>query len=85
MDCCTDSAIKTCDFLQITFWACFVLYAATFYYIVQKKPWIKHHGLYINVFAFQMLVLLCKRFLKVIFDSLCLVLFLLRPHAQPLV
>lgn len=62
MDCCTDSAIKTCDFLQITFWACFVLYAATFYYIVQKKPWIKHHGLYINVFAFQMLVLLCKRF-----------------------
>jgi hypothetical protein len=52
MDCCTESAIKTCNFLQIMFWACFVLYAATFYYIVQKKPWIKHHGLYINVFAF---------------------------------
>jgi|LauGreDrversion4_2_1035121.scaffolds.fasta_scaffold187462_3 hypothetical protein len=60
MDCCTDSAIKTCNFLQIMFWASFVLYAGLFYYIVGKKPWIKHHGLYINVFGFQMLVLFCK-------------------------
>lgn len=52
MDCCTDSALKTCNFLEVMFFACFVIYGGLFYYIVTKKPWIKQHGLYINVFVF---------------------------------
>jgi hypothetical protein len=44
----------------VMFFVCFFLYACLFGYIMNKNPWLKHHGLYINVFSFQMLVLLCK-------------------------
>lgn len=59
-DCCTDSSIKVCNILSIMFFAALAGYIALFVYIMNKNPWIKQHGLYINVFSFQMLVLLCK-------------------------
>jgi hypothetical protein len=59
-DCCTESSIKVCNYLSVMFFASLVAYIGLFVYIMNKNPWIKHHGLYINCFCFQMLVLLCK-------------------------
>ena len=59
-DCCTDSSLKVCNYLAIMFFASFVAYGGLFIYIMNKNPWIKHHGYYIQVFTFQMLVLLSK-------------------------
>jgi len=57
------------------FWVVFVAYAAIFAYIMNKNPWIRRHGLYINVFFFQMNVLVCKERIKVIKFSERTVLF----------
>ena len=51
-DCCTDSSIKVCNYLSIMFFAGLAAYIALFVYIMNKNPWIKHHGLYLNVFCF---------------------------------
>ncbi len=60
VDCCTDSSIKVCNYLMVMFFACFIVYLGTFIYIMNKKNWIKDQGLYVNVFTFQMCVLLCN-------------------------
>jgi hypothetical protein len=60
-DCCTDSSVHLCDYLMIMFFACFVIYAGIFIYITNKKTWLKDQGMYINVFSFQLCVLLCKK------------------------
>lgn len=65
VDCCTDSSLKVCTYLSVMFWSCFVGYAALFIYIVNKNKWIKQHGLYLNVFFFQMFVLICKNTLSI--------------------
>ena len=51
-DCCTDSSISVCNYLAVMFFTCFVGYAGVFTYIMNKNPWIKRHGLYLNVFSF---------------------------------
>ena len=58
IDCCTSSSIKLCNVLCAMFFVCLALYVAIIYYLVRKNPWIKRHGLYLNVFVFQLLVLL---------------------------
>lgn len=60
-DCCTQSSSKICTYLSVMFFVCFVGYASIFVYIMNNNPWIKRHGLYINVFSFQMCVLISKR------------------------
>ncbi len=61
-DCCTKSSIGVCNMLTIMFFACFIVYACIFIYIMNKKTWLKEQGMYINVFSFQMCVLLRKQF-----------------------
>jgi hypothetical protein len=46
--------------LTIMFFACFLIYACIFVYIMNKKTWLKEQGMYINVFSFQMCVLLLR-------------------------
>lgn len=60
LDCCTDSSLSVCTIISVMFFITFVAYIGIFGYIVNKNPWIKRHGLYINTFFFQMNVLLCK-------------------------
>ena len=59
-DCCTESSVSVCNKLMIMFFACFLIYACIFVYIMNKKTWLKEQGMYINVFSFQMCVLLRK-------------------------
>jgi hypothetical protein len=59
-DCCTESSVGVCTMLMIMFFACFIIYACIFVYIMNKKTWLKEQGMYINVFSFQMCVLLRK-------------------------
>lgn len=59
-DCCTESSIGVCNMLMIMFFACFLIYACIFIYIMNKKTWLREQGMYINVFSFQMCVLLRK-------------------------
>ncbi len=51
-DCCTDSSLKVCTYIMVMFFACFIIYAGIFIYIMNKKQWIKEQGLYVNVFGF---------------------------------
>ena len=59
-DCCTDSSIKVCNYLMVMFFCCFILYAGIFIYIMNKKQWMKEQGLYVQIFTFQMCVLLLR-------------------------
>ena len=69
-DCCTDSSIGVCNMLMIMFFVSFVIYAVIFIRINNKQNagnkatgagnWLQSQGMYLNVFTFQMLVLLCK-------------------------
>lgn len=61
VDCCDHSSSQTvCTYLAVMFWVIFAAYLAIFAYIMNKNPWIRRQGLYINVFFFQMNVLVCK-------------------------
>jgi hypothetical protein len=68
-DCCTESSIGVCDMLMIMFFVSFVIYAFVFIKINNKQNankevgggnWLLNQGMYLNVFSFQMMVLLCK-------------------------
>ena len=52
VDCCTESSLKVCSYLAVMFWACLVIYAGVFFYLMSKNPWVRTHGFYINVFSF---------------------------------
>eukprot|EP00347_Sterkiella_histriomuscorum_P009994 403339091 len=60
LDCCTDSSSKVCTYISVMFFVVFVAYVGLFGYILHKNPWIKRHGLYINVFFFQMNVIILR-------------------------
>lgn len=40
-DCCTESSVGVCTMLMIMFFACFIIYACIFVYIMNKKTWLK--------------------------------------------
>ena len=77
IDCCTDSSYQVCTYLAVMFFTSFVGYAVILGYIMNKNPWIKRHGLYINVFIFQMNVLF-RNGNDVHLNSARLVLFVFR-------
>ncbi|CDW77045.1 UNKNOWN [Stylonychia lemnae] len=60
VDCCTDSSYKICTIIAAMFFVVFAAYIVIFGYIVNKNPWIKRHGLYINVFVFQLMVIIMR-------------------------
>jgi len=36
-DCCTESSMGVCNYLMMMFFACFIIYAGIFIYIMNKK------------------------------------------------
>ena len=61
-DCCTESSIGVCTKLMVMCFACFLIYGCIIFYIMNKKTRLKEQGMYINVFSFQICVLLLRGF-----------------------